>query len=43
LHIDGKTIFAISPASPIGKLLLEKKKGNGFEFNGKKYQIESVE
>jgi transcription elongation GreA/GreB family factor len=43
LHVDGKTIFAISPASPIGKLLLEKKKGNGFEFNGKKYQIESVE
>ena len=43
LHVNGKTIFAISPASPIGKLLLEKKKGEGFDFNGKKYQIESVE
>jgi transcription elongation GreA/GreB family factor len=43
LHVGDKTIFAISPASPIGKLLLEKQKGNAFEFNGKKYQIESVE
>jgi transcription elongation GreA/GreB family factor len=43
LHVGEKTVFAISPASPIGKLLLEKKKGNGFEFNGKKYLIESIE
>ncbi|MBC7566164.1 MAG: 3-oxoacyl-ACP synthase [Pedobacter sp.] len=43
LHVGDKTIFAISPASPIGKLLLDKKKGSRFEFNGKKYQIESVE
>jgi transcription elongation GreA/GreB family factor len=43
LHVDDKTIFAISPASPIGKLLLEKKIGSGFEFNGKKYKIENVE
>jgi transcription elongation GreA/GreB family factor len=43
LHVGEKTVFAISPASPIGKLLLEKKKGSGFEFNGKKYLIESIE
>ena len=43
LHVGDKTIFAISPASPIGKLLLEKKKGDGFDFNGKKYSIENVE
>ena len=43
LHVGDKTIFAVSPASPIGKLLLEKKKGDGFDFNGKKYSIENVE
>ena len=42
LHLDDKTIFAISPASPIGKLLLDKKKGDGFEFNGKKYTVGEV-
>lgn len=42
LHVDGKTIFAISPASPIGKMLLDKTTGDGFEFNGKKYVIEEV-
>ncbi|MGY4386560.1 transcription elongation GreA/GreB family factor [Pedobacter sp. UYP24] len=42
LHVDGKPIFAISPASPIGKLLLEKSKGDGFDFNGKKYKIQDI-
>lgn len=42
LHVNGESIFAISPASPIGKLLLDKKKGEGFDFNGKKYSIEEV-
>src|SRR5215217_2144052 len=34
LTAEGKSIFAISPASPIGKLLLNKKKDDTFEFNG---------
>ena len=42
LHVDGASIFAISPASPIGKLLLDKKKGEGFDFNGNKYTIQEV-
>ncbi|MES2828165.1 MAG: 3-oxoacyl-ACP synthase [Bacteroidota bacterium] len=42
LQTGGKTIFAISAASPIGKLLLDKKQGQGFDFNGKKYSIEAV-
>ncbi|TDQ07067.1 3-oxoacyl-ACP synthase [Pedobacter metabolipauper] len=42
LNVDGKSIFAISPSSPIGKLLLDKKKGTAFNFNGKDYKIESI-
>lgn len=39
LVADGTDVFAISPASPIGKLMLEKKKGDTFTFNGKDYTI----
>lgn len=42
LHPGDKTIFAISPVSPIGKLLLDKKKGSSFSFNGKEYVVENV-
>lgn len=42
LHTDGKTLFAISAASPIGKLMLGKKKGDDFSFNGKKYLLNEV-
>lgn len=42
LNVEGKSIFAISPASPIGKLLLEKKKGESLSFNGKTYIIEEI-
>ncbi|MEJ2879978.1 3-oxoacyl-ACP synthase [Pedobacter sp. GR22-6] len=43
LVAEGKDVFAISPASPIGKLLLDRKKGDAFSFNGKEYQIEGLE
>ncbi len=39
LQIDSKPYFAISAVSPIGKVLLGKKKGDSFEFNGRKYEI----
>ena len=39
---EGKTVFAISAASPIGKLMLGKQKKNSFDFNGKKYVIEDL-
>lgn len=42
LTLDGKAIFAISPSSPIGKLLLDKKKGDTFSFNDKKFVVEVV-
>lgn len=42
LHLDKEIFFAISAVSPIGKLLLGKKKGDQFDFNGKKYQIKEV-
>lgn len=42
LHLGKDSIFAISAVSPIGKLLLGKKKGDQFDFNGKKYLIKEV-
>lgn len=42
LNADGKSIFAISPASPIGKLLLDNKKGATVAFNGKSYIVEGI-
>ncbi|MES2456958.1 MAG: 3-oxoacyl-ACP synthase [Bacteroidota bacterium] len=42
LTSDGNSVFAISPASPIGKLLLDKKKGDTFSFNGNSYVVKEV-
>ncbi|RZK80825.1 MAG: 3-oxoacyl-ACP synthase [Pedobacter sp.] len=42
LVAEGKDVFAISPASPIGKLLLDKKVGETFSFNSKNYKIEDI-
>jgi len=42
LVLDGKTYFAVSPASPVGNLLGGKKAGEEFALNGKRYKIESV-
>ena len=42
LNTDEGVVFAISAASPIGKLLLGKKKGDSFTFNGKSYLINEV-
>lgn len=43
IKVDEKVIFAISAASPIGKLLMGKGAGESFSFNGKDYTIEKVE
>ena len=42
LALDGKVYFAISAVSPIGKLLLGKKVGEKFEFNGKGYEVQEI-
>ena len=42
LTIDNKNYFAISSASPIGAILLNKRKGDTFQFRGNEYQIENV-
>ncbi len=40
--IEGEKYFAVSPKSPIGYLLLGKKKGDKTEFNGKTFRIIEV-
>ncbi|MEO9571452.1 MAG: 3-oxoacyl-ACP synthase [Polaribacter sp.] len=42
LKIKNKTYYAISIASPIGKLLLGKTTVNTFIFNGKKIEINNI-
>jgi transcription elongation GreA/GreB family factor len=42
LKVDGVVYYAISIASPIGSKLSGLKKGDKFEFNGKKFAIEQV-
>lgn len=43
LIIDDKTIFALSPQSPLGSKLLGNEVGFLTEVNGKKYTIENIE
>ena len=42
LTIDDKTIFALSPQSPLGSKLMGKEVGVEFDMNGKPYTIEMV-
>ena len=42
LIIEDKTIFALSPQSPLGSKLIGNKVGFTFDINGKDYTIESV-
>ena len=42
LSVNGKTYFAVSPASPVGLMLAGKAAGDSFTLNGKQYSIESV-
>ncbi|WP_010522678.1 GreA/GreB family elongation factor [Aquimarina agarivorans] len=42
LLVDGTTVYAISMQSPIGQLLLGKKKGDHFVFRGKSTEIVEV-
>ena len=42
ITIDGKTIIALSPQSPLGTKLMGKKVGFQFEINTTKYEIEAI-
>lgn len=42
IEIDGSTVFALSPASPIGQKLLGLSAGEQMEFNGQVYKIKEV-
>jgi len=42
LQIDGEDIFIISPISPLGQLLLDKKAGKKVKLNGKEIELLEV-
>jgi len=42
LNVDGQKFFAVSQASPIGKLLIGKAINEGFKFNGKEYLVKEI-
>ena len=42
IELNKESYYAISGASPIGKLLLTKKEKESFSFNGKSYFIEVI-
>jgi transcription elongation GreA/GreB family factor len=42
VKLKNETFFAISPASPVGRLMLGKTENQIFEFGGKKIKIEKV-
>lgn len=43
VRFEDKVYFVISPDSPIGKLLMDKKTGDSFLFNQKTYEILTIE
>lgn len=42
ITIDGKTVIALSPQSPLGNKLIGMKAGDSFEINTTMYCIESI-
>jgi transcription elongation GreA/GreB family factor len=42
VNIDGQKVFCISEVSPIGELILSKKKGEKFDFRGKKLVVKEI-
>jgi transcription elongation GreA/GreB family factor len=42
IAIDNQSIFAISPQSPLGSLLMGKNTGSSFVLNTKEYVIQSI-
>jgi hypothetical protein len=42
IEMDGKTVFGMSPQSPLGELFMGKKKNDEIIFNGKNYSISEI-
>lgn len=42
LKFNNENYLAISPSSPLGRNLIDKKKGDSASFNGKEYLIENI-
>ena len=42
VELDGEEYLVVSPVSPIGQVLLSKKKGDIFIFNGKESKVENL-
>jgi len=42
VEMGGEKLFAISPSSPIGQLMLGKKKGDEVVFNGRSMRISEI-
>jgi len=42
IEVDGKTVFGISPQSPLGELFMGRKINDTITFNGKNYRITSI-
>ncbi len=42
LKLNNETYLAISPSSPLARLLIDKKMGDSVAFNAKKYSIETI-
>ena len=40
--VDGNTVIALSPQSPLGQKLMGKREGDGVEVNNTRYVIETV-
>ncbi len=43
LKVNEETVFTVSPDAPLGKLMLQKKKGDVFSFNQTDYTINSID
>ena len=43
LKVDGQAFFALSPSSPLGGQLIDKRKGDTVQVNGTAYVIQDVE
>lgn len=42
VRVDGQDIFVVSAVAPVAKLLLKKKQGESYTFNGKSHQIDEL-